>query len=125
MKREMCPECGGKSVVLKHYDYGVCRETGYHDAGERFRCRDCGAEGDAGDVGLRAHDRPQHGATITPFSASPNLTPTQAYNLLVADMFDRLPATVIESTEGQQVIRYFCNKLTASARNRIEGSTQV
>jgi hypothetical protein len=49
---------------------------------------------------------------ITPFSVAPNLTPAEAYNLLVADMFDRLPSTVIESAEGQQVIRYFCEKLT-------------
>ena len=62
---------------------------------------------------------------ITPFYASPKLTPTEAYNLLVADMFDRLPSAVIESTEGQQVIRYFCDKLTAPVRNRMEGSTQV
>ena len=40
-------------------------------------------------------------------------------------MFDRLPSAVIDSTEGQQVIRYFCDKLTAPVRNRMEGSTQV
>ena len=35
------------------------------------------------------------------------------YNLLTRDMFDRLPLSVIESPEGQAVIRYFCDKLTA------------
>ena len=46
----MCPECGARDVVVKEYDYGVCRETGYHDAGERFRCLHCGATGDASDL---------------------------------------------------------------------------
>ena len=46
----MCPQCGGVSIVVKPYDYGVCRETGYHDAGERFECCDCGAEGDANEI---------------------------------------------------------------------------
>jgi hypothetical protein len=45
----MCPECGGE-LAITPYDFGVCRETGYHDAGERFVCRDCGAEGDASEL---------------------------------------------------------------------------
>ncbi len=46
----MCPECGSSSVAIKQYDYGVCAETGYHDAGEQFHCRECGARGDADDL---------------------------------------------------------------------------
>jgi rubredoxin len=46
----MCPECGSDEVTAEEYDFGICRETGYHDAGERFRCRACGAEGDAEDL---------------------------------------------------------------------------
>jgi len=46
----MCPECESYNLVIKPYDYGICRETGYHDAGERFDCRDCGATGDVSDL---------------------------------------------------------------------------
>jgi hypothetical protein len=46
----MCPECGSTDIAIKQYDFGVCRETGYHDAGERFHCRACGATGDADDL---------------------------------------------------------------------------
>jgi hypothetical protein len=45
-----CPECLSDDVEVCEYDLGVCRETGYHDGGERFRCRACGATGDAEDV---------------------------------------------------------------------------
>jgi hypothetical protein len=46
----MCPECGSHNIAIKHYDYGVCRETGYHDAGEYFAFRDCGTEGDVSEI---------------------------------------------------------------------------
>jgi rubredoxin len=46
----MCPECGSGEVTVQEYDFGICRETGYHDAGERFRCRACGAAGEADDL---------------------------------------------------------------------------
>ncbi len=46
----MCPECGSNHVAIDRYDHGVCTETGYHDAGERFRCLQCGATGDASDL---------------------------------------------------------------------------
>ena len=46
----MCPECGSSDVAVMEYDYGVCSETGYHDAGERFRCRACGATGGVDDL---------------------------------------------------------------------------
>lgn len=47
----MCPDCGSDNITLEPYDHGVCRETGYHDAGERYACRDCGVRGDADDLG--------------------------------------------------------------------------
>jgi len=37
-------------VEIQEYDFGIGPQTGYHDAGERFRCRSCGAIGDAGDL---------------------------------------------------------------------------
>ena len=46
----MCPECGSEQVTVSRYDFGVCPQTGYHDAGERFHCQACGATGDAGDL---------------------------------------------------------------------------
>jgi hypothetical protein len=39
------------------------------------------------------------------------LTPTQEYNLMVADMFDALPQEYIESKAGQAIIRYFCDRI--------------
>jgi hypothetical protein len=45
-----CPECLSDDIEIREYDFGICRETGYHDAGERFRCRACGATGDAEDL---------------------------------------------------------------------------
>lgn len=46
----LCPECLSEDVDVREYDFGVCPHTGYHDAGERFRCRACGATGDADDL---------------------------------------------------------------------------
>ena len=46
----MCPHCGSDNVEVWPYDFGICPKTGYHDAGERFECRDCGATGDADDL---------------------------------------------------------------------------
>jgi rubredoxin len=46
----MCPECGGGDVAINPYDFGICQETGYRDAGERFVCRGCGAAGDASEL---------------------------------------------------------------------------
>jgi len=48
----MCPECLSDNVETWEYDYGVCPQTGYHDTGERFKCHDCGATGDADDLVL-------------------------------------------------------------------------
>ena len=57
----MCPECGSDNVRVEEYDFGKCPETGYHDAGERYRCLECGAIGDADelvsqDVPVAIHD---------------------------------------------------------------------
>ena len=46
----MCPECGSDNVSVVEYDFGRCPETGYHDAGERYECHDCGAYGDADEL---------------------------------------------------------------------------
>jgi hypothetical protein len=46
----MCPECLSEDVDVREYDFGVCPQTGYRDAGERFHCRGCGATGDAADL---------------------------------------------------------------------------
>ena len=46
----MCPECGSENVRVVEYDFGRCRETGYHDDGERYECHDCGAYGDADEL---------------------------------------------------------------------------
>jgi rubredoxin len=46
----MCPECGVDEVTVQEYDFGICRETGYHDVGERFWCRACGATGDVDNL---------------------------------------------------------------------------
>jgi hypothetical protein len=52
--RTMCPECGSNDVTIRPYDFGICRQTGYNDAGEHFHCRACGARGAASDiVGVR------------------------------------------------------------------------
>ena len=45
-----CPECLSGQLVCVPFDFGRDEETGYHDAGEGFRCLACGCEGDAGDV---------------------------------------------------------------------------
>ncbi len=46
----MCPECGSDYISIEEYDFGICSQTGYHDAGEHFRCGACGATGDADDA---------------------------------------------------------------------------
>jgi hypothetical protein len=34
--------CEHQSVLVIPFDFGFCSETGYHDAGERTVCADCG-----------------------------------------------------------------------------------
>jgi len=63
-----CPECLSAEITVREYDFGMCRETGYHDAGERFTCHSCGATGDVGDLvgddtGVRKESMPDE---ITP-----------------------------------------------------------
>ena len=60
----MCPECGSSSVAIKPYDFGVCIETGYNDAGEQFHCRECGARGDVDDL----HTPPNEVRASFPFA---------------------------------------------------------
>ena len=36
------PECTHENVRVIPFDFGLCSETGYHDAGERTVCADCG-----------------------------------------------------------------------------------
>lgn len=70
----MCPECLSTDVDVREYDLGVCRQTGYHDAGERFRCLACGATGDAADLvrddgglsGALHQMRGSHGSCLEP-----------------------------------------------------------
>jgi hypothetical protein len=46
----VCPECGSDQVAIHEFDFGVCPQTGYHDAGQRFQCGACGATGDADEL---------------------------------------------------------------------------
>lgn len=46
----MCPECGSDNVRIAHFDFGRCTETGYHDAGDRYQCFECGAYGYESDL---------------------------------------------------------------------------
>ena len=52
-----CPECDSTDLVCLPYDFGVEIETGYQDAGERFRCQACGAQGDAAEAQRGANVR--------------------------------------------------------------------
>lgn len=46
----LCPECLSDDVEVTEFDFGICPQTGYHDAGERFHCRACEAAGDVDDL---------------------------------------------------------------------------
>ncbi len=46
-----CTECDSEKVVVEPFDFGTCPQTGYRDAGEKFRCLHCGATGNASDMG--------------------------------------------------------------------------
>lgn len=50
LERSLCPGCGSDEVTIHTYDNGVDGETGWHDRGERFRCRACGETGDPEDL---------------------------------------------------------------------------
>ena len=45
-----CPHCLSENLEYESYDFGSDSETGYSDSGERYRCRDCRATGDAEDT---------------------------------------------------------------------------
>ena len=45
-----CSECLSDDVEVREYDFGTCPQTGYLDAGERFRCLHCGATGDVNEI---------------------------------------------------------------------------
>ena len=53
----MCPQCGS-SVRIERFDFGVCSETGYQDAGESFECHKCGATGDADELTVETPRKP-------------------------------------------------------------------
>lgn len=42
--------CKGTEVNVTPYDFGVCQQTGYHDAGERITCATCGREVDVREM---------------------------------------------------------------------------
>jgi hypothetical protein len=45
-----CPQCGSQNLEYGSYD-GICdSETGYADAGDRYRCLDCGSTGDVDET---------------------------------------------------------------------------
>ncbi len=41
-----CCECGSDDFDVRPYDFGMDRETGYSDSGERATCRNCGFSGE-------------------------------------------------------------------------------
>jgi hypothetical protein len=45
-----CPQCGSRNLEYGSYE-GTCdSETGYVDAGDRYRCLDCGSTGDVDET---------------------------------------------------------------------------
>ena len=45
-----CPQCGSQNLEYGSYE-GTCdSETGYVDAGDRYRCLDCGSTGDVDET---------------------------------------------------------------------------
>jgi hypothetical protein len=45
-----CPQCGSPNLAYGSYDFGCDAGTGYADAGESYRCLECGATGDVDDA---------------------------------------------------------------------------
>jgi hypothetical protein len=50
MRPDMRPEFLSTDVDVRDYDFGPYPQTGYRDAGERFRCASCRATADAADL---------------------------------------------------------------------------
>ena len=48
-----CPDCGSDHLRWEEYDYGTCSETGYHDAGVRAICEECGCNCDERDTEVK------------------------------------------------------------------------
>ena len=69
----MCPECGSDHITIEEYDFGIRSQTGYHDAGERFRCHSCGANGDAADAADLYTDGSFQGANAGALPRRPDL----------------------------------------------------
>lgn len=38
----ICPHCFSQFITLIQYDFGQDKQTGVHDKGEIFKCRECG-----------------------------------------------------------------------------------
>lgn len=51
--RPDCPQCGDQDLRMFPYDIGTCSQTGYHDAGERWECRTCGAVSDGEELEMQ------------------------------------------------------------------------
>ena len=45
-----CPQCDGRELHIVPSDHGVCSQTGYRDASERWECRTCGATSDEDEL---------------------------------------------------------------------------
>jgi len=43
---DKCPACGSDDLAVNEFDNGRESETGYHDAGVTYTCRNCGHTGD-------------------------------------------------------------------------------
>lgn len=41
-----CPQCQSQEIAYEGFDFGISKETGYHDAGEGFVCKGCGFSSD-------------------------------------------------------------------------------
>ena len=54
----MCPCCNQDALIFEEFDYGTCSQTGYHDAGVRYRCVACGAVGDERDIDVVEKSEP-------------------------------------------------------------------
>jgi hypothetical protein len=123
----MCPQCGGRVHVLP-FDFGICPETGYHDAGEGFRCVECGATGDADDLAApfpaatrtlpprreRAGDAPKRlkasEETKTDMATQPNRTPRE-----VVDFPLNTPVTVaLKYGQGKTVSSQYGERMMYS-----------
>lgn len=47
-----CPHCYSQFITLIQFDFGMDQQTGVHDKGEVFECRDCGKSSTPEEVEL-------------------------------------------------------------------------